>query len=483
VVFWIKLINWGYYHGAGRGLPLRFEPADGLPPAKPSARFPRNEGRSAGWLEITGHCSIPEIRNPPYLPIVKTITIQVDNRGVRYGTGIIPWASTNLPAGSFRFRERETVFWELEMSAFDKATGRLAVSVLDYEAEASGYKAGRTMKSPVKELLFAPLDGEALKAQLAYYQAGPLAGVLLENPAAKTRASPAYAPEKVKSPERKPAARSVSFTLPLLDLTFGNGGVTGSTELPGLTEPIDFRILNDHLVAEFDAIKPFFVRALKRKTISVSAELIFRNDEPELRAARSSQIERINDDMLEVFRARGVRQLLSPDRMMTVDKSLFTPEDVFESLEDDELGKATLPQEGLDLLAEILRHKTVRNARQLEFLAGRLHKEEHKLRFVLSPKFGFVFVAEGREGRHFILELLDSHATYVWSLPLEWRTLDEQFRAVEKEIAAIASIGRGQYRRTLHFEHEFWFVIHESADSALVDGFPRWKNRLLEGLM
>ncbi|SEQ93969.1 hypothetical protein [Neolewinella agarilytica] len=413
---------------------------------------------------------------------MKTITVKISNQGIRYGSGTIPWTDTNLPAGSFRFREREEVFWELAMTAYDKASGRLVVRVLDYEAEPEGFKAERKMNSPVRQLWLAPLEEAPLKAQLAYYQAGPLARLLATPIASATSRGPAAAAPKAEDWEVPSSTRSVSFSVPLLELTFVNGGVKGSVQLPGLTDPADFSIPNDHVVAEFNTIKPFFVKALKRKTISVTAEVLFTNDEPELRSARSPQIDRIDDNMLEVFRARGVRQLLTPDRITTVDKSLFTPEDVFESLDDNELGKAILPQDGLDLLNEILRHKKVRNARQLEFLAGRLHRQDRKLRFVLSPKFGFVFVAEGQEGRHFILELLDSNATYVWSLPLEWRTLDEQFRAVEKEIAAVASIGRGQYRRTLHFEHEFWFVIHESADSALVGGFPRWKNRLLEGL-
>ena len=89
----------------------------------------------------------------------------------------------------------------------------------------------------------------------------------------------------------------------------------------------------------------------------------------------------------------------------------------------------------------------------------------------------------GREANHFILELLDSHATYVWSIPKYWESMENQYRAVEKEIAAIGQIGRSQYRRTLHFEHEFWYVVHEAAESGLVDGFPRWKNRVLEGIV
>jgi len=187
--------------------------------------------------------------------------------------------------------------------------------------------------------------------------------------------------------------------------------------------------------------------------------------------------------MLELFRARAVKSLLNSNPVKTVDKSLFTPEDIFASLDDDELGKATLPHDGLDLLNEILQHKEVRNARQLEFLSGTLHEPATKLRYVLSPSFGFVFLATGQNANHFILELLDSHATYIWSIPKDWENKEAQFRSVEQEIAAISTLGRGQYRRTLHFEHEFWFVIHEHAERGLVDGFPRWRNRLLEGLV
>jgi len=418
---------------------------------------------------------------------MKTIVFRISNRGVHYSAaGMWLWSATNLPEGGFRFGERESIYWEAEMLGYAAETARLRVRVLDYEAGPAGFALHRKMKRPVAALHFAALDGDAFKAQLSYYRTGALTDVLGEdNASEKTSFAPAAAPEKnVQNSETgAQKARPVSFPYPILDLTFANGGVKGRADLPGLADTLPFKIINDHIVAEFDAIKPFFVRALKRSTISVQTHLRFVDDEPRLDPATSAQIARINDGMLELFRARAIRSLLNFDPVKTVDKSLFTPEDVFASLDDDALGKATLPHDGHDLLAAILRHKPVRNARQLEFLAGRLHETDAKLRYVLRPDFGFVFLAVGQDAHHFILELLDSHATYVWSLPKDWETLSGQYRAVEREIAAIGAVGRSHYRRTLHFEHEFWFVVHENAEAGLADGFPRWRNRLLEGLV
>ncbi|MFK8165111.1 MAG: hypothetical protein AB8H12_21885 [Lewinella sp.] len=412
---------------------------------------------------------------------MKSITLKIDNTGAWYANqGVIPWSATNLPADAFSFRERETIYWEAVMLAYNKATGILKIRITDFEAAPKAFQPQRKMKQVVTGLLIEPMDGEALKSQLTFYKIDQLKAVLLPfaPPPSISINSPKPPPVKIELPQR-----TISFSHPIMDLTFHNGKVTGRADLPGLLDPVLFAIPNDHLVAEFESIKPFFVKALKRKTIRVIANLDFKADVPFLHGVSSPQVAAINANMLEIFRGRALRGLLSPDKTKVVDKSLFTPEDIFDSLDDNELGKATLPQDGQDLLAEILRLQQVRNAKQLEFLAGRLHQPGTKLRFVISPQFGFVFLAIGQEANHFILELLNSHATYIWSIPKYWESLEDQYKAVEKEIALIGQIGRSQYRRTLHFEHEFWHVVHEAAEGGVVDGFPRWKNRVLEGMV
>lgn len=414
---------------------------------------------------------------------MKSIFLGVNNSGLHYSASeFIPWTATNLPAASFRFRNRETYYWEVGMVRYDVNSATLRVEVLDFEPSPNNFDPNLKMKRPVKTILFGLLEEEAFKAQLSWYRAGALSN-FLKPPTSFVKEPVSISLEEKASATPADFSRSVSFQFPLLQLTFTNGGVTGTVELPGLLAPIKFRISNDHLVAEFDHIKPFFVKALKRRTIQVSAILSFPEDQPEIIAAQSPQIDYINNDLLEIFRARALRNFLTSDKIKTVDKSLFTPADVFESLEEESLGKALLPKEPEDLLALLLEEKKVRNARQLTFLSGQLHQPGTKIRYVLSPGFGFVFLTIGQEANHFVLELLNSHATYIWSIPKFWKTLDDQYRAVEKEIKAINHLGRSQYRRSLHFEHGFWFVIHEAAESGITDGFPRWKNRLLEGIV
>lgn len=411
---------------------------------------------------------------------MSTLVLKATNDGFYYNqTGRVAPEGTNLPFGAFRFSERAEHYWEVKMVAYDRNTASLRVQGLDLEAGAGSFDPQRQPKAPIHRLIFEPLPAEPFKAQLASYRLGELSAVLAPDPAPSTNLSPASAPElEVEST----ATRPVTFRVPLTELTFRNGGVTGTADLTGLNEPLPFRIRNDHILTEFDAIKSYFVRALKRRTVEVSTTLIFAADGPRLAPAASPQIARIDESMLRLFRGRALRSLTNAPPP-AVDKSLFTPDDLLGSLEDHELGRAVLPDDGLALLDALLAEKDVRNARQLRFLAGRLHDPGQQLHYVLSPGFGFVFTARGQDANHYVLELLDSHATYVWSIPRDWGSAAEQVTSVEREIAMIGNVGRSQYRRTLHFEHEFWFVVHERAEAGLSDGFPRWKNRLLEGIV
>ncbi|MEM6770346.1 MAG: hypothetical protein AAF597_07180 [Bacteroidota bacterium] len=417
---------------------------------------------------------------------MSTIVLKVSNAGVTWNDQDgLPWSATNLPADAFRFREQDVFYWEVEQQGFNASRGQLHVRVVDYWEAAAHFDEGLVPRQAVRSIVFAPLSEQSFKAQLSYYQQGALAPYWEGSTATVPNPAPAPAPLAQPAKKRTSSDRQVhpvQFKYALPELVFEDGYVSGTVALPGVGESLPFRIRNDHLLAEFNAIKPYFVKALKRQLIEVSAGLVFVNDEPKLLKARSPQIARIDEQMLQVFRARSIRQMLGEMARPDVDKSLFTPEEFFAGMAEDALGKACLPQDGAELLATLLQHRSVRNARQLTYLAGKLHQPEAPLRYVLSPKFGFVFLGKGQEGNHFILELLDSHATYVWSVPNTWKTLREQFASVEREIQMIATLGRVEYRRSLQFEHAFWLVVHQHAGSDVVDGFPRWKSRLEEGM-
>lgn len=412
------------------------------------------------------------------------LTLHITETGVFYAADQCwTWGQTNLPKPAFTLRRGDDVYWVCAQTAYAAASRTLSLRVVNYDAEAVDFDPTLRPKAPVERVIFAPLDEQAFLSQLSYYRRGELRDFLATDAEAFESAT-SELPEKREAEARPPSSgRPVHFRYPLADLEFLAGAAAGRVELPGVAEAVDFRVRNPHIIPEFRHVRGYLIKRLGRKTAEVRGELRFGGDGTvELHAAHSPQIAAINDQLLAVMRTRGLRDLLNLPPERVVDKSLFTPDELFDSLDDDHLGKATLPDDGQALLDAILSERHVRNARHLRFLAGELHLAEAPLRFVLSPSFGFVFLARGREGHHFILELLDSHATYVWSLPRADGTLAEQYRRIEKELAILREIGREGYRRAGTFGAEFWFLVHASAQSGVVDGFPRWRNRLLEGV-
>ena len=398
----------------------------------------------------------------------------------------LPWAATNLGAGNFRFRTREPVYWEVEMTGYNRARETLAVRIVDYAARAEQYRPTRPARSAVRAVTFAPLDREQFCAQLTYYRAGelPLSGPEpphttaanpLDPPATGTHPGP---PTRPDPEDAAPRSFPLSFAAPITELTIGDGYAEGYyREWLGA---IRYRIPNPYLRREFHPIRGFFARQLRRKTVDVTAQLTFdASGEPEIRTARSAQLCRIDDRLLEVLRARTLQDLLRPEE---TDRRLFTPEELLANYPSDDPVRVLLPPPGAELLEEILRTQNVRNAAQLAHLASR-QEAGQKLRFVLSPRFGFLFFVRGEGMHHFLLELLDSHATYVWSFPRTEGTLADHLERVTGEVQHLNAVGRSGYRRTHTFPYPFWTVRHDSVGSEFVDGFPRWRTRVEEGLI
>ena len=409
---------------------------------------------------------------------VSTIVIHPTAAGLCFTDEVfVPWEATNLPAGCFRFREREAFYWEVEMVSYQAESATLHLRVADFEAEFADYRPERPAKAILRRVEFAPLDRAAFCAQLSFYRPESLP---LSRPESAGGQDEARQPDEAAIPPGPaPDPRLVSFVYPFAELSIVDGGVTGVH--PGLQgTPLPFRIRNPFLVKEFGVIQAYFGRWLRRQTIEVTAEYRFAPDgSAGLHRARSAQIDRIDERAIEVLRARTLRDFIGQD---DPDRRLFTPEELWERSADDERVRALLPPPGPALLEAILAEGSVRNARQLGHLAGR-HERGQKLRFVLSPHFGFLFFVRGEGMHHFVLELLDSHATYVWSLPRDSGTLAEHYHAVTQEVQQLSATGRQAYRRANTFAHTFWSVRHEQIGSDFVDGFPRWRARLEEGLV
>ncbi|MGY6561707.1 MAG: hypothetical protein ACXITV_06340 [Luteibaculaceae bacterium] len=106
----------------------------------------------------------------------------------------------------------------------------------------------------------------------------------------------------------------------------------------------------------------------------------------------------------------------------------------------------------------------------------------------MNPHFGFLFFVEGERNNHFIWELLNSNATYIWSFEKYDGTLAQQLKKIEEIIGRIRTLGREKYKGAYrNFQEDgdlvFRSIAHENINSDFVDDFPRWRSRLEQHLV
>ena len=279
---------------------------------------------------------------------------------------------------------------------------------------------------------------------------------------------------------------SESFWVNFQDARFMPGYVSVFKTLKGTSEKIEFKIKNDHIIPEFDTIKFWFAKKLKSKKFRVSAKVTISNGKIIETIATSRHISQITEEMIESIKYQRTMALTSPPRIEMPDKSLFTAEDIFSRFEDEENGLNAFNQSEDEILRLLLENSKIRNRQQLAYLAAKKQSESHKLRYTLHPQFGFLFLVEGKENNHFIWELLNSNATYIWSTDKN-DSIEMQYKSIEDLINKIRISGRDNYRRTFRQYTTgdgivFHYIEHENIKSSLVDCFPKWKQRIDERL-
>ncbi len=417
----------------------------------------------------------------------RTLLIKIVRDQIFFNPGFfLPVSQTNLPEAAFTFKPHVEFYWLVEMEKYDPVTRNLWVQVVDYQAGLISEFHSQVPKNELISLEFAPLDWKFLEPQLSYYARKELAPFLKNMPAE----GPPKSEEKVDAgPDPKRFRLQVKFEVAFADVCFHLGYVSFKKTVKGFDEPVDFKILNDFLLPEFEYIKFWFAKKLNTRKIRVQAALELLNGVIQDVQAESKEISSISADLIDLVRQQRTFRLLETPRYHQPDKSLFTPEDIFDQFEEDHaLQGNVFRQSERNILEALLENKNIRNRQQLVYLAGLKQSATHKLRFTLAPHFGFLFLVEGEQGHHFIWELLNSHATYIWSIAKNERALQLQYKRVEQTINTIRSTGRDAYRAAYKANHldqdlHFTSVEHTHAGSALVDGFPRWKHRLNEVLV
>lgn len=453
----------------------------------------------------------------------KEIILKITNEKVFFnGQLCIPITQTNIPKQHLTFRRQDDIFWMVEMIDYKSNEGYLTVKVIDYNASDISKFETQRQKNKVTQLVFEKFEWEKLEKHLSSYKISELQTYIIQNETIshlESKLSLSYpsnllkpSPENIhkegetilpgeknfvpgiipslspSSVEQKPVIKTIKkeFLISFTDVYFKLGYVTFKKYINEIKQSLDFKIANENILAEFENIKFWFAKKLKSKRIRVIAMITLIDAKVSEVIANSIHIDLITPDLIDSIKYQRTLAITKEPRISTVDKSLFTADEIFNQFDNDIEGNIFKQTE--EGIFNLLIEKTgVRNKKQLAYLSGKKQSDKYGLRYTLHPHFGFLFLVEGVENNHFIWELLKSHATYIWSIHKSDKEIELQFKRIEAIINIIRSSGREAYKKAFRNDHldndlVFRIIEHEEIGSDFVDGFPKWKNKLNEQL-
>lgn len=436
----------------------------------------------------------------------KEITIKVRNDRIYLNPRLsIPIKQTNIPREHLTFRSHEDIFWKVEMLDYKADKKCLTVSVKEYNSSDIANFDKQEPKKSVDELHFEPFDWKKLEPLLTHYQKSALTEILFNKDADffsrdHKQNHVSVKPTSVSADsqpftsnqqfEQKPTVITITedFWIYFTDAHFMLGYVTFKKHIKKIGKELDFKISNEHILAEFDNIKFWFAKKLKTKKFKVVVSITLTENEVTETRATSKHIEQITPELIDSVKYQRTFALTKEPRVNNPDKSLFTAEEIFTQIDTDDIEGNVFNQSEEDILNFFLKESDIRNKKQLAYLAGKKQSENYKLRYTLNPNFGFLFLIEGAENNHFVWELLNSHATYLWSIEKGKQNVELQFKRIEDIVNTVRTSGRENYKRAYRNNHQdddlvFRVLYHEDIGSKLVDDFPKWKSKLNEQLI
>lgn len=261
--------------------------------------------------------------------------------------------------------------------------------------------------------------------------------------------------------------REISVPIELLEFRYGSIAFTYS--IAETNTKIEFEIQHDDMRPEFEVLKPYFAKALKSKNIRVAIYAEIEKGQLVAQLASSDDLKKIDRQIIEGVRFQFVTKPLfgrgSTDTKTEFSQHLQTEHALYES--------------GEELLEDMLRHTQFKHYRHLRYLADNHTGQLVKIRFVLQP-FSFVFLLEGSEQFHIVLETLDTEeASYLWHFPKAVSDLPSRLKEIDRHLDTIRKQGRQAFLMVP--PENFSRILHDYSDDQ--KGFILWKDMLEERLV
>ena len=393
----------------------------------------------------------------------RSIIIRISNEGVFFNPTLsLSLHHSNIPKESLSFTNAKSIYWEVEMISFEKETSTLELKVIDYNSENWGVFVDQQPKHEVKNISFQPFHWHQFQYTLSSFKKVDLLDIITD----ELWEGPAVS---------KPF--ELEFSIPLAKLEFGHGRVSFRKNFKWNYGSDLFTIPHHEVIPEYNFIKQYFKKVIGKGTVDIKMEIRSSTDETIIQKISSIDITKINAKSIQILKIQKFKDWATQKpKIEDGGRILLDFEELMDSHGDGDFGNIDIFEK--DFLFHILEEKQIRNQLQLQYLSASVHASRKKLLMTLAPQFGFVFCHQGEEMDHYIWELLDSHATYVWSIPKI--PFLKAARKIENEIRTISELGRSQYRAHFNNTSDLYFnlVIHKDNTSSYEVYFPKWKLNL-----
>ena len=407
----------------------------------------------------------------------------------------IPLSQTNLPPKIIRFRPNKIIHWTVEITGYQPEREAIRLRVIDYHPSQLLGFATQTMKHPLRIITFTHLHWHEVEPLLSFYHKIDLQPYLVEwdeqqlIQAKFAMSEMDLMPAIPKSPEEITAPPNLNETwqeikqVPFEEVHFDFGKANVRIISHKTGSRLNVELYNPYLVPEFNWVKRYFARILKTERCQVVVNCQKTPVGIQIMQANSPEIGKIDDRMIEIVRRMHALDQWNRQEAPGADKRLFTSDEIQEYDFGNEQAKPSKPLSDVEMLQLILTEMHVRNAAQLEYLSGKLQATNQRIRFTLKPISGFLFFIQGEKMCHHCWELLDSHATYVWTFDPAEIFIEEQIRRLEGIINLIRENGRLRYRQWVRQNRDqrhpkLTVIEHTYANSPVKDAFPVWRQKL-----
>jgi superfamily II DNA or RNA helicase len=355
------------------------------------------------------------------------------------------------------------IHWRVRVIKYNDEEGELVCEIMDYNCSVNVSEKGQINNfyfPGIERIKFRTIDTAAF-----------LREVILKGIPSGQQGLRLSINQQVRQPVENVVLKTMK--VPFWKISFLYGGVSFPIYIEEINQEFTFEISNPDIRPEFEAVKDYFSKILKKKLVTVDIVVRYSAEGVSSFSAKSEDISNINAAVIESVRFEFVKRQI----LKTNDESLLSKANTVEDL----LGQYQSSYNNLysseqDLINDILNIKKAKHFLQLKWLSSKHEAKVLKLRFVLQP-FSFLFLLSGENKYHVVWETLDTEeATYIWHTDKTRAALRETLTDIETIIREIKTNGRQHYldKETSNFSR----VLHDYSD--MKKGFVLWKGLIDE---